>query len=146
MDALEKNYEQTKVQYDALIAENKPANLPKIQALNQKMSAILHDMLGEVATMKGNAANLQIYRDELMTKLVKVQNDSSIMMKQKDQYETLKMLQGHEQEKFDASFYWYAFALGFAAVIFAIVLMWKGHTAPAIPTMMSSPTTTPAFI
>ena len=104
-------------------------------------------MLEEVAKVKGNAANLTIYRDELMKKLVKIQNDSSILLKQKDQYETLKMLQGHEQAKFDGAFYWWAFALGIVTILFFIVLMWKGgYKAPAMPTMMSSPTTTPAFM
>lgn len=147
MDALEKTYEEKKSEYDRLMAENNPGNLTKMQSLNEQMSSLLHEMIGEATKMKSTSANLEAYRDQLMKKLIKVQNDFSIMMKQRDQYETLKMLQDHEQEKFNASFYWYAFALCIVSVFFAISLMWKGgYKAPAIPTMIRSPTTTPAFI
>ena len=145
MDGLEATYKTMKQQYDALIAENKPANLPQISALNTKMSGLLQEMIGEVAKMKGNAAKLKTYRDELMTKLVSVQNDFSLMQQQKDEYETLTLLQTHEQTVFYSTFFWYGIALGIVAFAFLIVLARSGQSAPTMPTTTMSAMTRPAF-
>ena len=146
MDALERDYRTKRAEYDRLIALNNPVNLPRIQALNIELSAVLHKMLEEVTKVRGDASKLNPYRDELMRKLVKVQNESSILLKQKDQYETLRALQAHEQIKFDETLFWYLISLGFITLIFIIVLLWKGgYKRPTIPTTTSSATTIPAF-
>jgi hypothetical protein len=146
MNALEHAYDAKKKQYDDLIKSNKPSDIPRIRTLNKELSDLLHDMLNEVAKVKGTAATIDANRDALMKKLVKIQNDYSILLQQKDQYETLKILQGHEQAKFDAVFFWYAIALGIVAVLFAIMIAWKGgYKAPTIPTMTSRPTTMAPF-
>ena len=146
MDALEREYIVVKTQYDSLIALNNPVNLPRIQNLNIGLSAILHRMLEEVAKVRGDANKLNPYRDELMRKLVKIQNDSSILLKQKDQYETLRSLRMHEQTKFDKRLFWYLLSLGIVTLIFIIVLIWKGgYKLPTMPTTTSSATTMPAL-
>jgi len=146
MDALEREYRVVKTQYDSLIALNNPANLPRIQNLNIGLSAILHRMLEEVSKVRGDANKLNPYRDELMRKLVKIQNDSSILLKQKDQYETLRSLRMHEQTKFDKRLFWYLLSLGIVTLIFIIVLIWKGgYKLPTMPTTTSSATTMPAL-
>jgi hypothetical protein len=146
MDALERDYRTKRVEYDRLIALNNPANLPQIQLLNTQLSRILHGMLEEVAKIKGTANNLKIYRDDLMRKLVKIQNDSSILLKQRDQYETLRALKEHEKTKFDATLFWYLLSLAIFTVIFIIVLLWKGgYKLPTMPTTTSSATTIPAL-
>ena len=146
MDALEREYRVVKTQYDSLIALNNPVNLPRIQNLNIGLSAILHRMLEEVSKVRGDASKLNPYRDELMRKLVKIQNDSSILLKQKDQYETLRSLRMHEQTKFDKRLFWYLLSLGIVTLIFIIVLIWKGgYKLPTMPTTTSSATTMPAL-
>ena len=146
MDALERDYRIKRAEYDRLIALNNPANLPEIQSLNTQLSKILHGMLEEVAKIRGTANNLKVYRDDLMRKLVKIQNDSSIILKQKDQYETLRALRQHEQTKFDATLFWYLLSLGFFTIIFIIVLVWKGgYKLPEMPIMTNSATTMPAL-
>ena len=146
MDALEREYIVVKTQYDSLIALNNPVNLPRIQNLNIGLSAILHRMLEEVSKVRGDANKLNPYRDELMRKLVKIQNDSSILLKQKDQYETLRSLRMHEQTKFDKRLFWYLLSLGIVTLIFIIVLIWKGgYKLPTMPTTTSSATTMPAL-
>ena len=146
MDALEREYRVVKTQYDSLIALNNPANLPRIQNLNIGLSAILHRMLEEVSKVRGDANKLNPYRDELMRKLVKIQNDSSILLKQKDQYETLRSLRMHEQTKFDKRLFWYLLSLAIVTLIFIIVLIWKGgYKLPTMPTTTSSATTMPAL-
>jgi hypothetical protein len=146
MNALEKDYVTKRAEYDRLIGLNNPANLPQIQSLNSQLSVILHSMLEEVTKIRGSANNLQTYRDDLMQKLLKIQNESSILLKQKDQYETLRALQAHEKTKFDATLFWYLLSLAIFTVIFIIVLVWKGgYKLPTMPTTTSSATTIPAF-
>jgi len=146
MDALERDYRTKRAEYDRLIALNNPTNLPQIQRLNSELSGILHRMLEEVTRVRGDANKLNPYRDELMRKLVKIQNDSSILLKQKDQYETLRSLRMHEQVKFDKRLFWYLLLLGIVTLIFIIVLIWKGgYKLPTMPTTTSSATTIPAF-
>jgi len=146
MNTLERDYVTKRAEYDRLIALNDPSKLPDIQALNTELSKILHSMLEEVAKVKGSANKLTPYRDELMQKLVKIQNESSIMLKQRDQYETLRALQAHEKTNFDATLFWYMFSLGIVTLLFIIVLIWKGgYKLPTIPTTTSSATTMPAL-
>ena len=146
MDALENSYKTKRAQYDTLIALNDASKLPQIQVLNTELSAILHSMLEEVTKVKESSKTLQPYRDELVEKLVRIQNDSSILLDQKDQYETLKALRTHEQVKFNATLFWYLLSLGLVTLIFIIVLIWKGgYKLPTIPTTISSPTTMPAL-
>jgi hypothetical protein len=146
MDALQRDYTTKITEYERLIALNDTSKLPDIQALNTQLSAILHSMLEEVTKVRGSANNLNSYRDELMRKLVKIQNESSILLKQRDQYETLRALQAHEQTKFDETLFWYLISLGIVTLIFIVVLLWKGgYKLPTIPTTTSSATTMPAF-
>jgi len=146
MDALESSYKTKRAEYNTLIALNDPDKLPRIRQLNSELSEILHRMLEEVTKVKGEANNLKSYRDELMQKLVKIQKESSILMKQRDQYETLRALQAHEKTKFDATLFWYLLLLGIVTLIFIIVLIWKGgYKLPTMPTTTNSATTMPAF-
>ena len=146
MDALENSYKTKRAEYDTLIALNDASKLPQIQQLNSQLSGILHTMLEEVTKVRGDASKLNSYRDELTRKLIKIQNDSSILLKQKDQYETLRALQAHEQIKFDERLFWYLLSLAIVTLIFIVVLLWKGgYKLPTIPTTTSSATTIPAF-
>jgi hypothetical protein len=146
MDALQRDYRTKRAEYDRLIALNDTTKLPEIQQLNIQLSGILHSMLEEVTKVRGDASKLNLYRDDLMKKLVKIQNDSSIIMKQRDQYETLRALQSHEQMKFDKTLFWYLFSLGIVTLIFIIVLIWKGgYKLPTMPTTTSSAMTMPAL-
>jgi hypothetical protein len=146
MNALERDYVTKRAEYDRLIALNDPSKLPDIQALNTELSKILHGMLEEVTKVKGSADKLIPYRDELVQKLVTIQNESSIMLKQRDQYETLRALQAHEKTNFDSTLFWYMFSLGIVTLLFIIVLIWKGgYKLPTMPTTTSSATTIPAL-
>ena len=147
MNALERDYKTKRAEYDKLIALDNPENLLRIQQLNTELSGILHTMLEEVTKVRGSAQNLNRYRDELMRKLVKIQNESSILLKQKDQYETLRALREYEKTKFDATLFWYLLSLGIFTIIFIIILVWKGgYKLPTMPTTTSSATTIPALI
>jgi hypothetical protein len=146
MDALERDYVIKRAEYDRLIALNDPDKIPRIRQLNTELSEIIHSMLEEVTKARGSGDKLKLVRDELMQKLVKIQKESSILFKQRDQYETLRALQAHEKTKFDATLFWYLISLAIVTLIFIIVLIWKGgYKLPTIPTTSNSPTTMPAL-
>lgn len=146
MNALQTSYEAKLAQYNALVAEGNPAKLATIQKINGELAAMLHSMLEALASAKKGASKLTMYRDTLMTQLVGIQNDATIMRQQRDQYATLEMLQKHDQLKFNTTFFWYAISLGIAALLFVCILMWKGgYKAPTIPTITSSPNTMDAL-
>ena len=98
-------------------------------------------MLEKLAAARSSAGNLETYRDALVQKLVKIQNDASIMLQQRDQYNTLHMLQTQEEIKFNTTFFWYAIALGIAAFLFVFMLMWTGGIVAAAPAMPAMPET-----
>ena len=141
MDALETSYETKLAAYNALVAANDPTKLTEIQSLNGELGALLHTMLEKLAAARSSAGNLETYRDALVQKLVKIQNDASIMLQQRDQYNTLHMLQTQEEIKFNTTFFWYAIALGIAAFLFVFMLMWKGGIVAAAPAMPAMPET-----
>jgi hypothetical protein len=146
MDALERDYRNTKSHYDSLISRNNPSLIFQIHHVNYQLALLLHRMLEEVTRVRGDANKLKPYRDELMRKLIKIQNEASILQKQKDQYETLRALKAHEQMKFDKTLFWYLFSLAILTIIFIIVLLWKGgYKLPTMPTTTSSATTMPAL-
>ena len=151
MDALEREYRATQFQYDNLMSRNfvdrnHPGFIYQVQIWNRQLSGILHRMLEEVTRVRGDANKLKPYRDELMRKLITIQNEASILQKQKDQYETLRALKAHEQMKFDKTLFWYLFSLAILTIIFIIVLLWKGgYKLPTMPTTTSSATTMPAL-
>lgn len=146
MEELETAYEAKRAKYRALIALNDPTKVSEIQSLNTELADILHKMSEKLTAVKSNAAGLTMYRDDLLQQLVGMQNDASILREQRDQYETLRMLQTQDQTVFRSTFFWYALALGFVAVAFLFVLLWKGgYKAPMIPTTISNPNTMADF-
>lgn len=145
MDVLERNYVSKRKEYDAMIASRSP-NVAEIKKLNKELSTILNSMLTELAKVKDEAGHIDQYRDELVKKLVAIQNDYNKLLDERDDVATIKALRGHQEVKFNAVFFWYAVALAVVSVIFFFVLMWKGgYKAPTIPTMTSSPITIAPF-
>jgi hypothetical protein len=132
---------QTKLaEYKSLIDANDPSKLTQIQNLNTQLASEIHSMLEK------SGDDMQDSHDALIQTLLGLQNDSSIIAQQRDQYRTLKMLQSHEHATFSGGFFWYSISLGITAFLFVLVLMWKGgYKAPTMPTMMSNPTTMPPF-
>jgi hypothetical protein len=133
-------FERKLAEYKSLIDENNPTKLTQIQNLNRLLADEIHVMLER----SGN--DIQENHEALVQSLVGLQNDASIMRQQRDQYRTLQMLRNNEHATFSAGFFWYSLSLGIAAILFVVILMWKGgYRAPMMPTMTSSPTTMPAL-
>jgi len=146
MEDLQTSYEAKRATYDALIAANDPTKFPEIQRLNRELAALLTRMAEILASTKDKARDITVYRDALLQQLVGIQNDASIMKEQRDQYTTLHMLQTHDDAVFRSSFFWYALALGIAALMFFILLLRSGgYKVPTMPAAMSNPNTMPAL-
>lgn len=146
MEDLQTSYEAKRATYDALVASNDPTKLPRIQQLNGELAALLSRMAGILASTKDSARDITVYRDALLQQLVGIQNDASIIREQRDQYATLHMLQTQDQAVFKSTFFWYALALGIAALLFFILLLRSGgYKVPTMPAAMSNPNTMPAL-
>jgi hypothetical protein len=146
MEDLQTSYEAKRATYDALIAANDPTKFTEIQRLNRELAALLTRMAEILASTKDSARDITVYRDALLQQLVGIQNDASIMKEQRDQYTTLHMLQTHDDAVFRSSFFWYAVALGIAALMFFILLLRSGgYKVPTMPAAMSNPNTMPAL-
>jgi len=146
MEDLQTSYEAKLATYNSLISANDPTKIVQIQQLNGELAALLHSMVEILTTTKSNAANITVYRDALLQQLVSIQNDASVMREQRDQYNTLRMLQTQDDAVFRSTFFWYALALGFVALLFFIMLMRNGgYKVPTMPTAISSPNTMADF-
>jgi hypothetical protein len=146
MEELQTSYEAKRATYDALVAANDPTKLPEIQRLNGELAELLTRMAEILASTKDSARDITVYRDALLQQLVGIQNDASILKEQRDQYTTLHMLQTHDDAVFRSSFFWYALALGIAALMFFILLLRSGgYKLPTMPAAMSNPNTMPAL-
>jgi hypothetical protein len=122
--------------YKSLIDANDPSKLTQIQNLNRILASQINSMLEQ------SSGDMRASHSALIQRLVGLQNDASIMRQQRDQYKTLQMLQNNEHATFSVGFFWYSLSLGLAAILFVLVLMWKGgYKAPMMPAMTSSPTT-----
>lgn len=146
MDTLEQSYVEKRHRYDQLIAQNDPRKMEDIKTLNKDIAKILQAMLVELAKVKDDAGKIDTYRNELIAKLIGIQNDHNAMITQKDHEITLKELKRNETVIFNATFFWYAVFLAIVTIMFVGVLMWKGgYKEPIIPAAISNPTTMPPF-
>lgn len=146
MDSLEQSYVEKRRRYDQLISQNDPRKMDDIKNLNKEIAKILQSMLVELSKVKEDAGKIDAYRDELIKKLVSIQNDHNAMITKKDHETTLKELNRNETVAFNANFFWYAVFLVIVTIMFVGVLMWKGgYKEPIIPAAISNPTTMPPF-
>ena len=146
MDTLEQTYVEKRRRYDQLIAQNDPRKMDDIKNLNKEIAKILQAMLVELSKVKDDAGKIDVYRDELIKKLVSIQNDHNAIITKKDHETTLKELKKNETVAFNESFFWYGVFLVIVTIAFVAVLMWKGgYKEPIIPTAISNPATMAPF-
>ena len=146
MDTLEQTYVEKRRRYDQLIAQNDPRKMDDIRTLNKDIAKILQSMLTELSKVKDDAGKIDSYRNELIQKLIGIQNDHNAMITKRDHEITLKELKKNESIAFNATFFWYAVFLVIVTISFVGVLMWKGgYKEPIIPTAISNPATMAPF-
>jgi hypothetical protein len=146
MDSLEQTYVEKRRRYDQLISQNDPRKMDDIKTLNKDIAKILQSMLVELSKVKEDARKIDTYRNDLIVKLISIQNDHNAMVTKKDHEITLKELNRNETVAFNANFFWYAVFLTIVTIAFVAVLMWKGgYKAPIIPTAISNPATMAPF-
>ena len=146
MDSLEQTYVEKRRRYDQLIAQNDPRKMDDIRTLNKDIAKILQSMLTELSKVKDDAGKIDSYRNELIQKLIGIQNDHNAIITKKDHEITLKELKKNESIAFNATFFWYAVFLVIVTISFVGVLMWKGgYKEPIIPTAISNPATMAPF-
>ena len=144
MNALEQTYAIKKESYEVMIRSRNP-NVNELRRLNNELSFLLTEMLTELAKVKQDAGHIEQYRNELVRKLVAVQKDYTTLLNEREKLHALRALRAHEEMKFNAVFFWYGLVFAILAILFFLILLWKGYKVPTIPTTTSSATTMPAL-
>lgn len=128
MTDLEAKYTQLDGQYNRLVDEalaitdpvSLEAKVTEITAVNQQLTEVLNQMIAIVAQMKENTGNIRVYRDQLTSKLTKIQRDYNGLIQNTDKLETLRRIRQHEEVLANKSLYMY---LGIFLVVCLVLLL-----------------------
>lgn len=144
---LEKRYTEQMIEYNALITEGNPAKLDKIKSLNQSIAATLDQMITIITEAKQKNGNIEVYRDELVAKLQRIQKDYNGLLQNTDTLETLRRIRNQEEKEANGSIFWLIVGFLVLCVLTLITMMifggQKNESADIIPT---SPATTMPLI
>lgn len=139
MDDLEQKYTEQHGLYEeavaAAIANPQTADMNKIMAMNASLSKILHDMIETLTNAKSESGGLVVYRDELIARLRKIQEEYSGMAANADKLETLRRIREAEETRANGSFGLYFLGLISAMIVLIIMIIWKGAPTLKVPTM-----------
>jgi hypothetical protein len=134
MDELNARYtsltsEYNKLAEDALATAAQPAklneNVAKIIQVNTQISSVLDEMIGVLTLAKTSGSQLQIYRDELIQKLEKIQRDYNGLIRESDKLTTLRRIRAFEDDSWKRTLRWYLYAFLAVVVIVGMFLMFK---------------------
>lgn len=139
MEDLKKTFQRQEAEYEAAIANGdaegaRHANLQ----LAQTVSALL-------AAATADPTQIDTYRDELVRKLTRIQNDYNGLIASTDSLETLRRIREYESTKFDATFTLYLFAFGVSCAFLFVVLLFKRQPVATSAMSVMSPRTIAPF-
>jgi len=136
MDELEQKYAELHNLYEEEISNaiNDPekADMAKIKKLNLQLTDILHQMIEALTNVKKESGNIVIYRDELLQRLRRIQNEYNGLADASDNVETLRMIRKTEylRANKDINFYMVFFL---AACVILIILILFTVPLPSLP-------------
>ena len=132
MDSLESKYQQQFALYEEEVASPTP-DVNKLKDLNLQISNTLHAMIESLTNVRNETASIKVYRDELISRLRKIQWEYNGLIQNTDQLETLRRIREWERAKADKSvnFYLILFLLACAALLVAI--LFKREIIEAVP-------------
>jgi hypothetical protein len=147
MTDLEAKYTQLDGQYNRLVDEalaitdpvTLDAKVREITAVNQQLTEVLNQMIAIVAQMKENTGNIRVYRDQLTTKLTKIQRDYNGLIQNTDKLETLRRIRQHEEVLANKSLYMYLGIFLVACLVLLLVLILRRPQTMS-DTMVATPT------
>jgi len=135
---LEKRYTEQMIEYNALISEGDPAKLERIKSLNQSIAATLDQMISIITQAKQKNGNIEIYRDELVAKLQRIQKDYNGLLQNTDTLKTLQRIRTQEEKEANGSIFWLIVGFLVLCILTLITMMifggQKSESADIMPT------------
>ena len=124
MDELRAKYERQLGDYDSLVRSalqtQDISQVPKLRDLNTALSRTLNDMIEKLTFMKKETPTIKSERDELITRLQKIQKDYNGLRADTDTLETLRRIR--QQESTEANRQLYMFFSFFLLVCLILVV------------------------
>ena len=147
MDILERRYEQQRAQYDRELAELETApnlrqKVERLRQLNRELTKTLDQLIQRVAQMRDRTGNINMYRDELITKLTKIQKQYDELSADRDAAETIRRIRAFEDTEWKRTSTIYMIAFLILAIIVFLVLLFfqKKEAATIMPTTATTMT------
>lgn len=143
MSELRIRYERLQQDYDTLmttaIANNDASKLQELRRLNQEMSSVLSQLLGQ--SVQHNTGD----EEELVKRLQQIQKDYNGLITATDDLETLRRIRAYEEDTSKKTLTGYLIALIVVALL-VIGAMFVFQRALSTPTIASSPPSTSALV
>lgn len=137
---LEKKYKQQMTEYNALVADsirdNDTTKLDKIKQLNQSIATTLDEMISIITQAKQKNGNIEIYRDELVAKLQRIQKDYNGLLQNTDTLETLRRIRNQEEKEANGSIFWLVGGFIVLCILTLLAMMFFGSQKAESATMM----------
>ena len=145
LDALSTRLTALRAQYTTLAnqATATPAQiqtlLPQIQSVNQQIAAVLDQMLTQMQYAR-DGANSETYRTQLVEQLARIQLDYNGLKTNTDAMQTLQRIRSFQDTSWQSTLFLYVGLFVLVAGLFALLVMFRGHTK----TSASAPSPSPA--
>ncbi len=144
---MQEQYKAKLAQYEAKLSEalakNDASALPEIRKLNQETSALLSQVLTEMA---GNPQALRTQREELVTTLNRIERDYAGLSKSADTLEQLRRIREGQTGVVQQTFNWYLFLFILACVGILFMALFVPQNMFATATSAAMPATTAPLV
>ena len=143
---LEKKYKQEMIEYNGLVADavrdGDTTKIDKIKQLNQSIAKTLDDMISVITQAKQKNGNIEIYRDELVAKLQRIQKDYNGLLQNTDTLETLRRIRIQEEKEVNGSIFWLIGGFIVICILTLLAMMFfgsqKAESATIMPTNVAT--------
>lgn len=127
--------------------QKKAVLIEKLKTTNLQLSQTMNELLSSLSSTRKETAQVQMYRDQLMDVLRRIQKDYNGLLQNTDQLETLRRIRAYETEKYTTSMHLYLVGLFLLAIAFVLILLFRGgQKADTSMMTAASPPTNPAFM
>lgn len=150
METLRVKYTNQMQEYDRLISDalrsKTTSNMPRIRALNVSIGKTLDEMISQLTFLRKNTPSLNTERNNLMSRLERIQNEYNELAKNRDELETLRRIRQEESTEANRQLYWYLIAFFGACLLLFLALFMVTQRKESTAPMASMPPTTAAFV
>lgn len=150
METLRVKYTNQMQEYDRLISDalrlKTTSNMPRIRALNISIGKTLDEMISQLTFLRKNTPSLNTERNNLMSRLERIQKEYNELAKNRDELETLRRIRQEESTEANRQLYWYLIAFFGACLLLFLALFMVTQRNESTAPMASMPPTTAAFV